>query len=81
VLRGPIEGLRPSGVVPLAPAVVPEVMGWLVVDGRRDLGGSWLGGMNVPVELIVEVFENAPEERADEAVVEELILLNEARDA
>lgn len=80
VLKGPIEGLRPSGIAPLVPAVVTPLMGWPVVDGRRDLGGS-LGGINVPVELVVEVFDHAPEERADEAVVEELILLNEARDA
>lgn len=80
VLKGPIEGLRPSEVVPLVPAVVPELMGWPVVDGRRDLGGSLIG-INVPVELAVEEFDHAPEERADEAVVEELILLNEARDA
>lgn len=80
VLKGPIEGLRPSEVVPLGPAVVPALIEWLVVDGRRDLGGS-LGGINVPVELVVEVFDHAPEERADDAVVEELILLNEARDA
>ena len=79
VLRGPIEVLRPRGVVPLAPAVVTEPMGWLV-DGRRDLGGS-LGCTNVPVELAVEVLDQAPEERADEAVVEELILLKEAREA
>lgn len=79
VLRGPIEGLRPSEVVPLAPAVVTELMGWLV-DGRRDLGGS-LACTNVPVELVVEVFDQAPEERAEEAVVEELILLKEAREA